>query len=114
MEGVILLNEITVYDTGWGINSTTMVVFTVGAIMLGLAFMCLYFNIDELTGLFSLFCGVCIVVGLWACSEAKEIPTATQYEVYLTEDINIEEFAQKYNIVKQDGIIFTIEEKEVP
>ena len=114
MEGVILLNEITVYDTGWGINSTAMVVFTLGAIMLGLAFTCLYFNIDELTGLFSLFCGVCIVVGLWACSEAKEIPATTQYEVYLTEDINMEDFAQKYNIIKQDGVIFTIEEKEGP
>ena len=46
------------------------------------------------------------------CSEAKEVPAATQYEVYLTEDLNIEDFAQKYNIIKQDGVIFTIEEKE--
>ena len=114
MEGIVLLNEITVYDTGWGINLTAMVVFTLGAIMLGLAFTCLYLNIDELTGLFSLFCGLCFVIGLWICSEAKEIPAATQYEVYLTEDINIEDFAQKYNIIKQDGIIFTIEEKETP
>lgn len=113
MEGIILLNEITVYDTGWGINSIAMAVFTVGAIMLGLAFICLYFNIDELIGLFSVFCGLCLVIGLWACSEAKEVPVATQYEVYLTEDVDIEDFAQKYNIVKQDGVIFTIEEKEV-
>ena len=112
MEGIILLNEITVYDTGWGINSTAMVVFTGGAILLGLAFICLYLNIDELIGFCSVSCGLCLMIGLWVCSEAKEIPVATQYEVYLTEDINIEDFAQKYNIIKQDGVIFTIEEKE--
>jgi hypothetical protein len=54
------------------------------------------------------------MIGLWICSEAKEVPAATQYEVYLTEDVNIEDFAQKYNIIKQDGVIFTIEEKEAP
>lgn len=114
MEGIVLLNEITVYDTGWGINSTALVFFTTGAIMLGLALVCLCLNIDELIGLFTVFCGLCIVIGLWVCSEAKEVPAATQYEVYLTEDVNIEDFAQKYNIIKQDGVIFTIEEKEVP
>ena len=112
MEGVILLNEITVYDTGWGINSTAMGVFIVSAITLGLAFICLYLNINELIGLCSVFCGLCFVIGLWICSEAKALPAATQYEVYLTEAVNIEDFAQKYNIIKQDGVIFTIEEKE--
>ena len=117
MEGIILLNEITVYDTGWGFNSTALAVLIIGVIMLGLAIIfayLAYLDVNELTGLFSLFCGVCLVVGLWACSEAKEIPATTQYEVYLTEDINMEDFAQKYNIIKQDGVIFTIEEKEGP
>lgn len=113
MEGVILLNEITVYDTGWGINATALAVLIIGAIMLGLAVICAYLNVNELIGLFTVFCGLCFMIGLWICSEAKEVPAATQYEVYLTEDINIEDFTQKYNVVKQDGVIFTIEEKEV-
>ena len=113
MEGVILLNEITIYNTGWGINSTALGILIIGAIMLGLAIICAYLNVTDLIGLFTVFCGLCFMIGLWMCSEAKELPATTQYEVYLTEDVNIEDFAQKYNIIKQDGIIFTIEEKEV-
>lgn len=113
MEGIILLNEITVYDTGWGFNSTALAVLIIGVIMLGLAIICAYLDVNELIGLFTAFCGLCFMIGLWICSEAKEVPAATQYEVYLTEDLNIEDFAQKYNIVKQDGVMFTIEEKEV-
>lgn len=113
MEGVILLNEITIYNTGWGINSTALGILIIGAIMLGLAIICAYFNVTGLIGLFTVFCGLCFMIGLWMCSEAKELPAATQYEVYLTEDVNIEDFAQKYNIIKQDGVIFTIEEKEI-
>ena len=74
---------------------------------------CIGLDMENLAYLLLTFSLFCIAVGLWMCSEAKEVPAATQYEVYLTEDVDIEDFAQKYNIVKQDGIIFTIEEKEV-
>jgi hypothetical protein len=114
MEGIVLLNKITVYDTSWGFSPEGCVLLIMALILAILVVVCIYFDMENLACLFVTFALFSIAVGAWMFSDAEKNPIATQYEVYLTEDVNIEDFAQKYNIIKQDGVIFTIEEKETP
>lgn len=112
MEGIILLNEITVYNTSWGFSLEGFILSIAALIFAILMVVCISFDYENLAYILFTFALFCVAIGAWLFSEAEKTPVSTQYEVYLTEDVNIEDFAQKYNIIKQDGVIFTIEEKE--
>lgn len=60
---------------------------------------------------------VCLILGLilsplggWTFSEPSEFET--HYEVLLSDEIPLTEFLEKYEIIKQEGKIYTIREKE--
>lgn len=47
---------------------------------------------------------------LWVAN--KDVPDVTQYEVTISEEVNLIEFNEKYEIIDQRGDIYIIQEKE--
>lgn len=63
----------------------------------------------------ALFClGITLIIaGLftWGAIAAANDPDVTRYEVIFKEDTSLLEITSKYDIVKQEGLIYTLEEK---
>lgn len=58
--------------------------------------------------LFTLSCMVASIYGFTLLPENKY---QTRYEVTISNDVNFNEFNSKYQVVKQEGLIYTIVEK---
>lgn len=58
--------------------------------------------------IFTLFCMVASIYGFTHVPENKY---QTRYEVTISNDVNFNEFHSKYEVVKQNGLIYTIVEK---
>lgn len=63
---------------------------------------------------FGLICALLMLpVGLWAKVHTHEVETGRyEYQVLLDETVNINELASHYDIIGQDGLIWTIQDKE--
>ena len=53
----------------------------------------------------------CLFIGA-ACGDCFFTNEETQYQVLISEDVSMTEFNERYEIVDQEGQIFTIREKE--
>ena len=58
--------------------------------------------------IFTLFAMVAAIYGFTNLPENKY---QTRYEVTISNDVNFNEFSSKYQVVKQEGLIYTIVEK---
>lgn len=64
----------------------------------------------------TVFCVVLVVVSLCItgiCLDGVDDPIKTIYKVTIDESVSMVEFYDRYEIIDQDGLIFTISEKEV-
>ena len=69
-------------------------------------------NYDDGITAFGIICiviAIGIVVGTFMHEVQKPYP---QYQVTITEQTNMKEFYDKYDILKQEGMIFTIRDKD--
>ena len=65
---------------------------------------------EELIGLISLLCCfICLVCGIVYMQQPSNIK---QYQVTISEDVNMTEFNERYEVIKVEGKIYTIREKE--
>lgn len=56
---------------------------------------------------------ILIAIGLTVVTLIHEVnKTYPQYQVTITEKTNMKEFYEKYDIINQDGLIFTIRDKD--
>ena len=63
-------------------------------------------------GISSICCFILFIVGLY-CMNFIEIKTGKYiYKVTISDEVNFVEFNNKYKIINQDGLIYTIKEKE--
>lgn len=61
----------------------------------------------------SIICGVLFVIGLIVSVLSIECaPTITEYKGYFIKETNIVEFNQKYEVVEQNGELYTVRIKE--
>lgn len=115
MNGVeILASEQVV--TKYGLSGTaicTMLIVFIIAIIIGIScFSIRKRNWEDL--LFCMFIGACIslLIGSVVQEETKvPLEYKTQYKVTISDEVLMNEFYDKYEIVEQDGKIFTVREK---
>lgn len=117
MDGVTILNTFTATQ---GFHSVLGIVFiVVGAIFganlgstfteVGSGWKILLKNTLICASIFAVFIG-CVFGIYTTINPYREIP---RYEVTISEDVNLQEFEQKYEIIEQRGKIYVIQEKEV-
>lgn len=54
-----------------------------------------------------------MIAAIIVCVTAKEVPTGkTIYQVTISDSVNFKDFNEKYEIIEQDGKIYTIKERD--
>ena len=80
-----------------------------------LATICASFNKKigiKLGTVFTIF-GIVLFFIDWLCGIIITVPTGKyEYKVTISDEVNFVEFNNKYEIIDQDGLIYTIKEKE--
>ena len=114
MNGVVILNEIeAVVSYTWGFSLGGILLIILGIISIGID---IYFGIknktkDKNTKLLSkagmIMALVLILMGATLFMTGKAI-TETQYEIYMPGEVNMVEFNERYEIVEQRGLIYTV------
>ena len=116
MNGVTILNEFEVvtktvfsWESFWWGILIGAGIGLIGAIILGLAeadWDAFFLGIGLLCTIFGLFVGV-----LGGVLDAKHVEYETHYEVSINEEVNMQEFMNKYEIIETRGSIYTVREK---
>lgn len=114
MNGVVILNEIeAVVSYTWGFSLCGILLIILGAISIGID---IYFRIknktkDKNTKLLSKAGAITalflVLMGATLFMTGKAI-TETQYEIYMPGEVNMVEFNERYEIVGQRGLIYTV------
>ena len=111
LEGITVLNEFTANIFNCDVF---IAVFFIIALIGSIAFFIIATVTQEdawFTGIIlSVLIGLMIGVGCGSCFFVNE---ETQYQVLINEEVSMTEFNERYEIVDQEGQIFTIREKEI-
>ena len=116
--GLILLNTIEAsYYVGnkWYFTGSTMAWIMTGIAVAFITIGILSFlvsNYDESaipTGIVLIVTGIIFLGGTFNHDVYKNYP---QYQVTITEQTNMKEFYEKYELINQEGLIFTIRDKD--
>jgi hypothetical protein len=112
MEGVTILNtfEIVERAPGWTWWALIPIAFTI--FFIALAIWCITDVYGEIYIIPSFLAGVGLAVSLVVCLTAKELPPETHYNVIVDESVSFAEFNEKYEVIDQEGLIYTVIEKE--
>jgi len=107
MDGVEILNTIE------KVNASAIIIIiacTLFAIICTIVVVCAFKSKDKGYGIFySIYGLTCIIVVILYIL----FPTVhTYYQVTISEDVKFVEFNDRYKIIKQDGKIFTVEERK--
>ena len=116
MTGVeILASEQVVTKYGLsGAATCTMLAVFIAALTMGICLSISKRNWEDL--LYCMFIGACIsllIVSIVQEETKKPLEYETQYKVTISDEVLMNEFYGKYEIVEQDGKIFTIRERTV-
>lgn len=114
IDGITLLNTYTeelVVKEYIGYNGLRSVLVAVAiCILLGVIIYSIYINeIDSAIIMLYLWCLILLFGVGFLRKETVEVPT---YQVLINEKVSMTEFNEKYEIIKQEGLIYTIREKD--
>lgn len=112
MEGITVLSENEIMN----MPTWTLVITIIGFIIFAISFMifaiCSNKIIQTIFAINSICCFIFYIFGLF-CMTFIENPTGKyEYKVTISDEINLVEFNEKYEIINQEGLIYTIKEKE--
>ena len=112
MEGVEILN--TIYEYGSLINPVCFFIFAIALLVIVIIGRC---TIDyDAIQYILLFLAAIALVGIIVCGIGMTIETDkiidTKYQVIVSDDVNLNEFQEKYEIIEQNGKIYTVKERE--
>lgn len=117
LEGINVLNTYDVISSEYHDNIFPAVAFTCLAVI-GIALIIYILIItkpiqDALVPslLVSLFTLACMFASIYGFTHLPENKYQTRYDVTISNDVNFNEFNSKYEVVKQEGLIYTIVEK---
>ena len=89
---------------GWGIFVVTLLVMMFVYVLASLLF---DDTIGTTLGIFVILIGACI-----SCTTKDKVSEYIQYKVTISDDVNFVEFTERYEILEQDGKIYTIRERD--
>ena len=112
MNGITVLSQSEIMNTpNWTyiITIIALIAFVVSMIITSSFH---HNRIETIFGISSICFSILFVVGLF-CMKFIEIRTGKYtYKVTISNEVNFVEFNNKYEIIDQDGLIYTIKEKE--
>ena len=112
MDGITVLSQNEIM----AIPNWTIIITTIGLIAFVIS-MVITFNvrnkiIETIFGISSICCSFLIVIGLF-CMILIEVGTDKYtYKVTISDEVNFVEFNNKYEIINQEGLIYTIKERD--
>lgn len=112
MEGVLILNTFEVVERGPGWTWWALIPIAFAIFFIALAVWCSCNAEDAPSFIFSILAGVAIGALIAMLLTAKELPPKTHYQVVVDKDVNFVEFTNKYEVIEQEGAIYTVVEKE--
>ena len=117
LKGITVLNTYDIITPEWNDKIFPAVVFTCIAIA-GIALIIYILHdlermkeafVPSFVGiLFTLFC---MVMSIYEFTHLPENKYQTRYEVTISDEVNFNEFNSRYEVVEQNGLIYTIVEK---
>jgi hypothetical protein len=112
LEGVHILNETAQQTVGSGILGAGVFCIILSIVFLVLTCLSIYYkNIgDILIGIF--FMVIAITISIGCISSYNNRTSYKEYKVTIDDNVKMTEFNSKYNIVSQEGKIYTITVKE--
>ena len=115
MEGVRILAQTPVYDTvySWG-WSWAGFAFGIFAVVI-LAFMIFLMYNGEIEGLFLFifvgFLGIASVC-IFSTGNSEKVYSHEEYKVIIDDSVSLNDFYKKYEVIGQEGEIYTVIERE--
>lgn len=110
MEGVTILSETITRD----INISGYILIFAGIIILIVGILCFVASIQEGLKAYAVLSAIIIlfgfVLGTIGIINLSEKPY-TVYKIIVDDDVSFKEFNEKYEIIKQDGLIYEVKEK---
>jgi hypothetical protein len=112
MEGVLILNTFEVVERAPGWTWWALIPIAFAIFFIALAVWCSYNAEDAPSFIFSILAGVAIGALIAALLTGKELSPETHYQVIVDESVSFAEFNEKYEVIEQEGAIYTVIEKE--
>ena len=112
MTGVEILN--TIYEYGSLISPVWFVSFLVATLIIAIFGICTidYDNVQKILQTLS----IVGIIGMAVCGIGLAIETdeivGIKYDVIISDDVTMNEFNEKYEIIKQNGKIYTVKERD--
>lgn len=114
VEGVTILNTIEVMASTWGFSIVGLVVAILTLfILIGVIFNTIKDGPIAESILLCLITAVGILVSLTCFGTANEYFDHYEYQVIIDDSVSLTEFMEKYEILDQEGLIYTVKEKEI-
>lgn len=105
LEGVTLLNQIetSITEFNWEVFIVLSVIFTIGTL-----FLCIGTHEPAFVLFLTIWIPLAVAIG---SSLEKEVGSYEKYQVTIDESVSLAEFNKRYEILDQDGLIYTIRER---
>ena len=112
IDGITVLSQNEIMDT----PTWTLVITMIGTLIFIISFMIVLICSQEIIQIIFVINSICFfilfVFGIF-CMTFIENPTGKYtYKVTISDEVNFVEFNNKYEVIDQDGLIYTIKEKE--
>ena len=112
MDGITVLSQSEIMNIPNWTYIITIIALIAFFVSMIITFSFHHNRIETIFGISSICFSILFVVGLF-CIQFIEIRTGKYtYKVTISDEVNFVEFNNKYEIIDQDGLIYTIKEKE--
>ena len=112
MDGITVLSQSEIMITPTWTYIITIIALIVFVVSMIITSSFHHNRIETIFGISSIYCFILFIFGLF-CIDFIEKPTGKYtYKVTISDEVNFVEFNNKYEIIDQDGLIYTIKEKE--
>lgn len=113
MEGVTILNTIEVMASTWGFSIVGLIIAILTLFILIGTIFSIIKNEVFITYFLSPFVVFGFVISTMCFSSANEYFDHYEYQVIIDDSVSLVEFTEKYEILDQEGLIYTVKEKEI-
>ena len=112
MNGVEILN--TIYEYGSLISEVYAILFTGAALILAIigGLTTSYDAVQKILATLAMFAVIGMIVSFIGSLIDTEEIIGTKYQVVISEEVKFNEFVERYEIISQDGKIYTVKERK--